>query len=69
MGGECLSCLINIFLFVVVSTGCLRENSLCSSIFSVLTFMYLWQWLGVDKEFKKLVIETTANQVRQCKCS
>lgn len=34
-----------------------------NTIFTCCFFLCAWQWLGLDKELKRLVVETTANQV------
>ena len=33
-------------------------------VFFFFNIFLSWQWLGLDKELKKLVVETTANQVK-----
>lgn len=38
---------------------------ICSDFYHVM----FWQWLAVDKELKKLVVETTANQVNEEFCN
>lgn len=64
MGGKCCGLYNGLRCFKFVLLLATHYMSLCLLLFFLSFLVCICaQWLGLDKELKKLVVETTANQV------